>query len=111
VSRIVGPDRMCEMMLTGRQYDAEDGQRLGLSHYLVGAGEALPKALELAKSIVGNAPLSNYMMLNAIARIHDMSMSDGLFTESLATALTQTSEDATEGLRAFLEKRDTRFRK
>jgi enoyl-CoA hydratase/carnithine racemase len=51
------------------------------------------------------------MMLNAIARIHDMSMSDGLFTESLATALTQTSEDATEGLRAFLEKRDTRFRK
>ena len=75
------------------------------------AGEALPKALELAGSIVGNAQLSNYMMLNAIARIHDMSMSDGLFTESLATALTQTSEDATEGLRAFLEKRDTQFRK
>ena len=111
VSRIVGPDRMCEMMLTGRNYDAEEGQRLGLSHYLVGTGEALPKALELAESIVRNAPLSNYMMLNAIARIHDMSMSDGLFTESLATALTQTSEDATEGLRAFLEKRDTQFRK
>jgi enoyl-CoA hydratase/carnithine racemase len=109
VARIVGPDRMCEMMLTGRQYAAEEGQRLGLSHYLVGPGEALAKAKALAASIIRNAPLSNYMMLNAIARIHDMSRNDGLFTESLATALTQTSADAAAGLRAFLEKRDAEF--
>jgi enoyl-CoA hydratase/carnithine racemase len=49
-------------------------------------------------------------MVNAIARISDMSRADGLFTESLAAALVQTTPDAEEGLRAFLEKRAPKFR-
>ena len=51
----------------------------------------------------------SYMMLQAISRIADMPRSDGLFTESLAAALAQTSDEAREGLRAFLEKRDPNF--
>ncbi len=43
-------------------------------------------------------------------RIHDMSRSDGFFTESLAAALVQTTPDAAEGLNAFLEKRQPVFR-
>lgn len=111
VGRIVGAGRLVEMMLTGRSYDAEDGQRLGLSHYRVEAGQALAKALELAERMAGNAPLSNYAILNAIPRIEDMSMKDGLFTESLMAALAQTSEDASERLRAFLEGRSERVKK
>lgn len=110
VGRILGADRMTEMMLTGRRYGAEEGLRLGLAHEVVGAGEALPRALELARQIAGNAPLSNYMMIQAVARIGDMSRSDGLFTESLAAALAQTSDDAREGLAAFLDKRAPVFR-
>ncbi len=106
VSKVIGVDRMREMMLTGRRYDAEDGVRLGLSHYLVGEGEALAEAKRLAGKIAGNAPASNYMTIHALARIGDMSTTEGLFTESLASALTQTSDDAREGMRAFLEKRD-----
>jgi enoyl-CoA hydratase/carnithine racemase len=111
VARIIGAGRMTEMMLTGRKLDAADGQALGLSHYLVGKGEALGKALELGQEIAGNAPLANLMMLHAIPRIADMSMTDGLFTESVAGALTQTSEDARAGMQAFLEKRGIRFDK
>lgn len=110
VGRILGPDRMTEMMLTGRKYDAEEGTRLGLAHYAVGDGEALMFARELAGRIARNAPLSNYFMIQALARIGDMSRADGLFTESLAAALSQTTPDAEEGLRAFLEKRPPRFR-
>ncbi|GAA3865175.1 crotonase/enoyl-CoA hydratase family protein [Celeribacter arenosi] len=110
VARILGPDRMCEMMLTGRKYGAEEGLRLGLTHYAVGEGEAMPLARELAAKIAKNATLSNYMMIQAIARISDMSRTDGLFTESLAAAVSQTSADAEEGLRAFLEKRPPIFR-
>jgi len=109
VARVIGADRTREMMLTGRRYPAEEGQRLGLSHYLVGPGEALARAVELARGIAGNAPASNYMMINALARIENMPMTEGLFTESLATALTQTSEDARAGMQAFLDKRDVRF--
>ena len=110
VGNIIGADRMREMMLTGRSYGAEEGLALGLCHYSVGEGEALPKAIELAKRIAGNAPFSNYLMIQALPRIADMSRNDGLFTESLAAAMSQTSEGAAEGLRAFLEKREPRFR-
>ena len=74
------------------------------------AGAALPLARELAEKVADNAPLSNYFMIQALARIEDMSKADGLFTESLCAALSQTSPDAQEGLRAFLEKRTPRFR-
>lgn len=110
IGRILGPDRLTEMMLTGRKYDADEGLRLGLAHYSVGEDEALPLARVLAEKIAGNAPLSNYFMIQAIARIGDMATADGLFTESLAAALSQTTPDAQEGLRAFLEKRPPRFR-
>lgn len=109
VARVIGPGRMTEMMLTGRRLDAEQGQQLGLSHYLVDDGTAFDKAMELAETIAGNAPLANKMMLNAIQRIDRMGESEGYFVESLASALTQTSDDAREGMRAFLEKRDIRF--
>lgn len=110
VGRILGADRMTEMMLTGRIFGAEEAVRLGLAHYAVNEGEALSKAYELAQGISDNATLSNYIMIQAIARINDMSAQDGLFTESLCAALTQTSPDAQEGLLAFLEKRAPRFR-
>jgi enoyl-CoA hydratase/carnithine racemase len=105
VARIIGAHRMVEMMLTGRMVDAEEGQRLGLSHYLVGPGEALGKALELAAKIAGNAPLATYAVLQAIARIDDMGAAEGLFTESLVAALVQTGPEAKERLEAFLGRR------
>jgi len=110
VGRILGPDRMREMMLTGRSYGAEDGLKLGLAHYSVGEDEGLDLARKLARKIADNAPYSNYLMIQALSRINDMSRSEGLFTESLAAALSQSSDGAKEGLRAFLEKREPKFR-
>jgi (methylthio)acryloyl-CoA hydratase len=109
ISRIVGPDRMTEMMLTGRIYSGEEGQRIGLAHYIVGENEALPKARELAANIASNSTLINNMVIQGIARINDMSRADGLYVESLTAALTQTGPDAREGLNAFLEKRKPKF--
>jgi enoyl-CoA hydratase/carnithine racemase len=109
VGRILGADRMIEMMLTGRKYDATEGRALGLTHYSVAEGEALPMAMDLAQKIAANAPLSNYIMIQALSRIEDMSKADGLFTESLCAAVTQTSPDAVEGLQAFLQKRAPTF--
>lgn len=110
VGRILGPDRMREMMLTGRSYGAEEGLALGLAHYAVEDGAGLALAKQLARKIADNAPFSNYLMINAIPRINDMARGDGLFAESLSAALVQTSDGAKEGLRAFLEKREPKFR-
>jgi (methylthio)acryloyl-CoA hydratase len=110
VGRILGADRMTEMMLTGRKFNSEEGVQLGLAHYAVGEGEALALAMELAGKIARNAPMSNYMMINSISRIDDMSKADGLYVESLSAAVSQSGPDADEGLRAFLEKRAPKFR-
>lgn len=105
VARIIGPGRMCEMMLTGRIYSAEEGQGLGLSHYLVGMGESLDKAQELARRIAENAPMANWAMVTAIARIDNMASDDGLYVESLTAALTQASPEAAERIGHFLQRR------
>ena len=105
VAKIIGPGRMCEMMLTGRILDADEGQRLGLSHYLVGEGESLAKAQQLAARVAENAPMANWAMCTAIARIDNMSSDDGFFVESLTAALTQTSPEVAERIGAFLERK------
>ena len=110
VGRIIGADRMTEMMLTGRKYGPEDGVSLGLAHYAVAEGEAMELAQTLAGKISRNAPMSNYLMVQAIPKVNDMSLNDGLFTEALAASLSQTTPDAQEGLKAFLEKRAPKFR-
>jgi enoyl-CoA hydratase/carnithine racemase len=110
VARVLGVDRMREMMLTGRRLDADDGQRLGISHELAEPGQAAARARELAVRIAANSTVANRVILQALPHIGDMAADGGLWTESLVAALTQTSEDAAEGLRAFLEKREPDFR-
>ena len=105
ISRLLGVARMTDMMLTGRVFDANDGQSFGISNYRVPDGEGLNKALALAHKISQNAPLSNYAVTQALPRIADLSASDGLFMESLISSIAQGDEAAKERVRAFLEKR------
>ena len=105
ISRLVGVSRMTDMMLTGRVFDAAEGQSMVLSNYLVGAGDGLAKALALAQKIALNAPLSNYAITQALPRIADLSASDGLFMESLISSIAQGDPAAKERVRAFLDKR------
>jgi enoyl-CoA hydratase/carnithine racemase len=105
ISRLIGVSRMTDMMLTGRVFDADEGQAFVISNYRVADGEGLAKALQLALKIAGNAPLSNYAITQALPRIADLSASDGLFMESLISSIAQGDEAAKERVRAFLEKR------
>jgi enoyl-CoA hydratase/carnithine racemase len=102
---------MTDMMLTGRVFDADEGQAFGVSNYRVPDGQGLAKALALAHRIAGNAPLSNYAITQALPRIADLSASDGLFVESLMASIAQGDEAAKERVRAFLEKRAAKVAK
>ena len=108
-ARLMGAARMADLMLTGRVASAEQGERWGLAQYLVPAGTALEKAVELAAATAENAEMSNYAVLNALPRIQDMSSEDGLFVESLMSTLASGTPEAQERLRAFLEKRAKRL--
>jgi enoyl-CoA hydratase/carnithine racemase len=105
IPRLIGVSRMTDMMLTGRVFDAEQGQAIGLSNYLVGEGEGLAKAFELADRIATNAPLSNFAITQALPRIADASPATGLFMEALMSSIAQGDDAAKQRVRDFLEKR------
>ena len=101
---------MTDMMLTGRVLTADEGQQLGISQYLVPQGLGLRTALELARKVATNAPLSNFAVMHALPRIADMSQSDGLLVESLMSAIAQGDDAAKGRMRAFLDGRAGKVR-
>ncbi|MET7298887.1 crotonase/enoyl-CoA hydratase family protein [Embleya sp. NPDC005575] len=105
VPRLIGVHRMADMMLTGRVVDAADGQALGLSQYLTGAGEGLGHALELAGRIADNAAISNFAVLQALPRIAQANPDEGYLLESLMAAVASGSDEAKTRMRAFLDGR------
>jgi len=64
-------------MLTGRSHDAEAGQSMGISHYIVDAGTGLEKALEIAGKVSTNAPMTNFAVLHALPRIAEADPATG----------------------------------
>ena len=108
--RLIGVARMADMMLTGRVYAAEEGAAIGLAQYQVGEGEGFAKALALAEAIAGNAPLSNFAVIQALPRIADSDPRVGYLMESLMAAVAQSDGEAKSRVRAFLDKRAAKTR-
>jgi enoyl-CoA hydratase/carnithine racemase len=108
--RLIGVARMTDMMLTGRVYRAEEGAQIGLAQYLVGEGEGFARALSLAEAIAGNAPLSNFAVIQALPRIADSDPRVGYLMESLMAAAAQSDGEAKARVRAFLDKRAAKTR-
>ncbi|MFZ3361280.1 MAG: crotonase/enoyl-CoA hydratase family protein [Xanthobacteraceae bacterium] len=102
---LIGATRVMDMMLTGRTLSAEEGQAVGLTHYLVDDGAGLAKAIELAHRMAGNAAFTNYAVMHLLPRIARSDPATGFATEALAAAIAQDQDEAKVRLKAFLEKR------
>ena len=111
IPRLIGVARMADMMLTGRVYNAQDGERIGLAQYLVPAGTAFDKALELAVRIAQNAPLTNYALTHVLPRIADQPADQGFMTEAMISAIAQSAPEAKQRVRDFLEGRAAKVQK
>ncbi len=103
--RLIGVARMTDMMLTGRRYDAEEGLAFGLSQYVVDDGAGLTEALALAERIAGNAPQTNFAVVQALPRIAEADPREGYFLEAMTAAVAQGTDDAKARMRAFLDGR------
>ena len=111
IPKLVGVARMTDMMLTGRVYNAVDGERAGFAQYLVPTGRAFEKAFELALRVAQNAPLTNYALMHALPRIAEQSADHGFFTEAMMAAIAQSAPEAKERVQAFLDGKAAKVRK
>lgn len=105
IPKLIGVARMMDMMLTGRVYNAEEGHAIGLSQYLVGAGEGMARALDLAARIAANAPMTNFAVMHALPRIADSAPEAGYMMEAMISSIAQADIEAKTRIRDFLEKR------
>lgn len=111
IPKLIGAARMTDMMLTGRVYNAQDGERVGLAQYLVPPGQAFDKAFELAVRVAQNAPLTNYALMHALPRIAEQPADQGLFTEALMAAIAQSAPEAKSRVKAFLDGKAAKVKK
>ena len=111
IPRLIGVPRMTDMMLTGRVYNAVDGERAGFAQYLVPTGSAFEKAMQLAQRVATNAPLTNYALTHVLPRIADQPADQGFITESMMSAIAQAAPEAKQRVRDFLEGRAAKVSK
>lgn len=102
IQRVVGTTVMMDMMLTGRLLTPAEGLQEHVVRYVTPAGQALAKARELAQRIGKNSVDTNWMVINVLPRVQDLSHDDGLFVEQLNSARARPPE-AEARLREFVD--------
>ncbi len=108
--RLVGKGRALEILLTGEMIDAAEALRIGLVNAVVPAAQLLARAEALANKIIANGPLAIRHCLQAVHRGMEMPLAEAMAHEAALFALCCSTEDKTEGTRAFLEKRAPQFK-
>jgi enoyl-CoA hydratase/3-hydroxyacyl-CoA dehydrogenase len=105
--RLVGPGKALEMNLVGDAIAAEEAYEFGLVNRVVPDHELFDTALAWARKLAGQAPV-------AVERIkqvsHKADLDEGIEAEKQAFAEAFSSEDAREGISAFLAKRSPKWR-
>jgi enoyl-CoA hydratase/carnithine racemase len=105
--RLVGPAKALEMNATGEPISAEDAYEYGLVNRVVADHELFDTALMWGRKFARQAPVA----LEQIKRVsHRGDLDEGIAAEKEGFLTAFTSEDAREGISAFLEKRTPRFR-
>jgi enoyl-CoA hydratase len=110
LTRFVGKSKAMEMHLTGRFMDAEEAERSGLVSRIVPAKKLIDDALATAEKIAEKSVLSTYAAKEAVNRAYETTLSEGLLFERRSFHSLFATEDRSEGMAAFLEKRTPQFR-
>jgi enoyl-CoA hydratase len=107
--RVIGPARALELIMTGRTVDAEEAVRIGLAHRLVD-GDPVQAGIAFAREFSGySLPVLSFAR-EAVSRSLDTPLHEGLKVEADLSTLAFRTEDAAEGMAAFIEKRKPKFR-
>jgi enoyl-CoA hydratase len=110
LTRAVGKALAMDMILTGRMLSADEALRAGLVARVVAREAWLEEAKRAAREIAAKSPISVRLATEAIDTAFEAPLSAGIEFERRAFYLARASEDADEGLTAFVEKRRPDFK-
>ena len=110
LTRAVGKAKAMDVVLSGRFLDAREAERAGLVARVVAKEAWLEEAKRVAHEIAAKGPVAQRLAKESVNRAFDTPLEMGLDHERRLLYLAFASEDAREGLRAFVEKRKPDFR-
>ncbi len=108
--RMVGIAKACELIFTGEAIDAAEALKLGIVNAVVAPDDLMPETRKLARKIAAGPPVAIRLAKRAIQHNQDVDLRAALEFETFAQSICRETEDAREGIRAFVEKRTPVFR-
>lgn len=110
LTRFVGKSKSMEMHLTGRMMDADEAERSGLVSRVVPAKDLLADAKATAAKIAEKSMITTMVVKESVNRAYETTLREGLLFERRVFHSLFASEDQSEGMNAFMEKREPQFR-
>ena len=110
LTRAIGKSKAMDLILTGRNMDAEEAERAGLVARVVPADSLLEEATAVAATIAGMSLSAARMAKEAVNRAFETTLDEGLLYERRLFHSSFATDDQTEGMAAFVEKRTPNFR-
>ncbi|WP_417769590.1 enoyl-CoA hydratase [Stappia sp.] len=110
LTRFVGKSKAMEMCLTGRMMDAEEAERSGLVSRVVPLDELVDEALKVAEKIADFSLPIAMMTKESVNRAYETTLAEGVRFERRLFHSMFATDDQTEGMAAFVEKRAPQFR-
>ena len=110
LTRAIGKAKAMDMCLTGRMMTAEDAERAGLVSRIVPSNDLMTEVLKVAKKISAFSKPATMMVKEAVNKAFESSLAEGLHFERRLFHATFGTPDQKEGMNAFIEKREAKFR-
>ena len=110
LARFVGKSKAMDMNLTGRFMDAEEAERCGLVSRVVPTKKLMEEAMGAANKIASKSMISVMAIKESVNQAFEVPLRDGLLFERRMFHSLFATEDQSEGMAAFLEKREPQFR-
>lgn len=103
--KLIGEKKAIELILTGNQITGEEAEKIGLINIAVEEEKLEEKTMEIAKRIMGNAPIAIQKAKKLVIEAEEKKLEEGLKREAEEFKKIFETEDLKEGLKAFKEKR------
>ena len=110
LTHAVGKAKAMDMYLTGRFMPAEEAERAGLVSRIVPAKKLMEEAMGAAHKIAEKSLIASLTVKDAVNRAYELPLTEGLNYERKVFHALFATEDQTEGMNAFMEKRTPQFR-